>query len=355
MSRRRIPLIAGGVAVAALVAGVLLGPEAPRLSGERTGDIELADRIADLAAGGHHRQLTAAVVTPDGTRFAGLGADRTTSVEIGSITKTLTTLLLAQAAEDGVVSLDDRAADHLDLGDQDFTLEELASHRSGLPRLEPGLPATIRMMVAQVLAKDPYTNDVDELVAAARDAGTSDEGTVDYSNFGVAVLGQAVAAARGTAYEDLLETDVFSSLGMTSSSAPITPDALPDDAPRGLAASGRAADPWTLHAEAPAGGVRSTAEDMAVYASALLENDPALGVDAAVILDPRHEDGDRRIGLAWFTEQRGDRTLTWHNGGTGGYSSMLVLDREAGVAVFISGDTTASVDELAFELLEEVA
>lgn len=355
MSRLRTPVIAGAVAVATLVAGVLLAPEAPRLSDDRTGDADIAARLSELAAGGDHRRLTAAVVTPEGTRFGGLGADQTTSVEIGSITKTLTSLLLAQAAEDGTVSLDDRAAEHLDLGDRSYTLEELATHRSGLPRLEPGFGATLRSLVAQFLARDPYTNDLDELIAAARDAGTSDEGAVAYSNFGTAILGQAIAAARGRDYEDLLDQDVFGPLGMTSSTAPIVPEVLPPDAPRGLTASGRAADPWTLHAEAPAGGVRSTAEDMARYASALLEDDPALGVDAATVLDPRHDDGDRSIGLAWFTEQRDGRTLTWHNGGTGGYSTMLVLDRDASVAVFVAGDTTASVDELAFDLLEEVS
>lgn len=353
MSRVPIALVAGGVAALTLVAGVALGPRAPRLSDDRTGDTELAERLEELAEGGVHHILTAAVVTPEGTRFAGLGADETTTVEIGSITKTLTSLLLAQAAEDGAVDLDAPAAGYLDLGDQPFTLAELASHRSGLPRLEPGLEATVRSATSGLLGRDPYTNDVDDLVAAARDADVSGEGTVAYSNFGVAVLGQAVAAARGSSYADLLERDVFDRLGMTASDAPVTKEGLPPDAPRGLAGSSRPADPWTMNAEAPAGGVRSTAADMARYAEALLTADPALGVDPATMLDPRFDDGDRRIGLAWFTETVGDRTVTWHNGGTGGYSSMLALDREAGTAVFVSGDTTASVDEIALQLLEE--
>lgn len=353
MSRVPVALVAGGVAALTLVAGVTLGPRAPRLSDDRTGDSALAARIEQLAEGGVHHTLTAAVVTREGTVFAGLGADETTTVEIGSITKTLTSLLLAQAVEDGTVDLDDQAGRYLDLGSQSFTLGELASHRSGLPRLEPGLAAAVRSASFSLLGRDPYTNDVDDLVAAARDADVSGEGTVAYSNFGVAVLGQAVAAARESSYADLLERDVFEPLGMTASDAPVTKEALAADAPRGLAGSGRPAEPWTMNAEAPAGGVRSTAADMARYAKALLTADPALGVDPATTLDPRFDDGDRRIGLAWFTETLGDRAITWHNGGTGGYSSMLALDREAGSAVFVSGDTTSSVDEIALKLLEE--
>lgn len=353
-TRRRGLAAAAVVGVLAVGAGVLGAPRLPTPATERTGDLAVAARLAELAAGHAHHELSAAVVTPDGTTFAGLGADEHTSVEIGSITKTVTSLLLAQSIAAGTVRADDRAAAHLDLDEQPFTLEELAGHRSGLPRLAPGPGAMLAALRDQVLLRDPYTRTVPELEAAARGAGLSGRGEFRYSNLGAAVLGQAVAAAEGTSYRDLVHGRVLEPLGMADSYVPLTRDGLRPDAPLGRTTSGRVAAAWTLHAEAPAGGVRSTAADMARYARALLTDDPALGVPAATVLEPRWDAGqDRRIGLAWISETVDDRTVTWHNGGTGGFRSMLVLDRDAGTAVFVAGNTTEDVDGIARTLLAE--
>src|SRR5688500_18273317 len=68
-----------------------------------------------------------------------------TIFEIGSITKTFTTTLLADMARDGLVALDDPVQRHLPAGvrmpvrGRPITLEDLATHRSGLPRLPKGL------------------------------------------------------------------------------------------------------------------------------------------------------------------------------------------------------------------------
>jgi hypothetical protein len=44
------------------------------------------------------------------------------------------------------------------------------------------------------------------------------------------------------------------------------------------------------------------------------------------------------------------RTLTWHNGGTGGYRSMLALDRESGQAVLVLNSSTRWVDDPGLQL-----
>src|SRR6187402_3567397 len=63
--------------------------------------------------------------------------------EIGSITKVFTSTLLADLVRRGVVGLDDPVAAHLPVAppvvDRAITLEDLATHRSGLPRLPKGL------------------------------------------------------------------------------------------------------------------------------------------------------------------------------------------------------------------------
>lgn len=61
--------------------------------------------------------------------------------EIGSLTKTMTATLLACLVGDGTVALGDPIGRWLDAGpNAGITLEELATHTSGLPRLAPNQP-----------------------------------------------------------------------------------------------------------------------------------------------------------------------------------------------------------------------
>src|SRR6516162_4758557 len=73
---------------------------------------------------------------PAFSRSAGLPEDA--RFEIGSITKTMTATLLASLVGDSVVALDDEIGRWLDAGpNAAITLEQLATHTSGLPRLAP--------------------------------------------------------------------------------------------------------------------------------------------------------------------------------------------------------------------------
>lgn len=355
----RIRLIAAGAALAVLAGGVLAAPRPPTLSTTATGDPALAQSLADYAGlqPGARDTLASAVIEPDGVTFAGLGADETTQFEIGSITKTFTALLLAQAVERGEVALTDPVGDYLDLGDSaaaGATLADLSSHRSGLPRIAVTVPALATSIWNTYRGSDPYPYDLADLEEHARAATLTDPGTVAYSNLGVALLGQALAAAAGTDYPALLETRVLGPLGMTDTSIAVTTDALPTGSRTGYTVAGRPAAAWTMDAYAPAGAIRSTIADMALYARALLTADPALGVDPAAMLDPQGPAGaGPLIGLAWFTQAPEDGTATWHNGGTGGFASMLALDRTANRAVIVLGSTATGVDAIAMEILEE--
>jgi len=354
--RRRTAVTAAAAGAAVLGLGALGRPRPPRAGASRTGDPELADRLAAICAGTTVGNVTATVVGPDDTRFAGHGADRHTEVEIGSVTKTTTAFLLARLDALGVVSLDDRVADHLDVGAGEYSLLELASHRSGLPRLDPRPAAVGRMVLSNFLRSDPYQADGPaDVVAAARSAGATDRGEVSYSNLGVALLGQALATAADTRWEELLRTHLLEPLGMGSTTTPLSPAGLAPGAPRGRTAAGRPADPWTMAGWAPAGGVRSTASDMSRYLRALLD-DALPGVAADDLLEPRFDAGDgSRIGLAWFTDRFRGRTVTWHNGGTGGYATMLAMDRHSRTGVFVASDVAATVDQVGIRLLAEVA
>ena len=65
--------------------------------------------------------------------------------------------------------------------------------------------------------------------------------------------------------------------------------------------------------------------------------------------DPRTTAGEgQSIGYAWITSA----DTTWHNGGTGGFSSWVGFYRDSGRAVVVLNNTAASVDEVGIALME---
>lgn len=361
---RRAVIGAALVAAVVIAAGVIAIPRPPALSTEITGDAALAERVTELLDGqsGARDHLVVAVIeqgdgeAADSVTTAGFGADADTEFEIGSVSKTITAALFAQAIVLGEVGATDTVGDHLPMGDSpaaDVTLEELVSHRSGLPSIDMRPGQLVGSLWAQLRGVDPYAAEPGAVVEAARAATLSDRGQVAYSNMGMALLGQVLASAASMPYEQLVAERVAGPFDLPATSVPTTADALADGAPTGYGPGGRPQGAWTLGSYAPAGGVRSTLTDMTTYAQVLLDGDTS----AVEALEPRFDAGDgQRIGWAWFTTpvstgDGGEVDVTWHNGMTGGFASMVALDRDGGRAVVVLSDTAVSVDDLAFDLL----
>lgn len=367
-SRRLTPrVVAGGLAAAVvLVCGLGMMPW-PRLSADITGDAVLAERIQPLLKNPAN-QVAVAYIDGGSVRYAGFGADEHTEFEIGSVSKTFTASLLADAVARGEVTLETTVADilgdelkdpHAEIGT--VTLAELASHRSGLPRLALGSGAWKPLLAGQFLHRDPYTASPAEVLEQAQDTALHDRGTIAYSNLGYAFLGQLLAQATGQSWERLLEDRLITPLQLSATHAPVTAANLPDGAPTGRSASGLREGAWTANGTAPAGGIRSTAADLAAYAQAQLDGT----APGTASLDPQWKDDDSTsYGLAWVTSSGsgedagvsgGDSSagpdITWHNGQTGGFWSMVALDRAGGRAVVLLSNVSSGQEDAALELL----
>lgn len=348
---RPLAIVLAAVSAAAVIGAGLLAVPAPRGLGEAQGDAALAAALAP-ALDGHH--IVAAVLL-DGTetRFAGFGTDGSREFEIGSVTKTVTAALLTDAVERGEVTLDTTVADVL--GERaagsaiaDVTLLELASHTSGLPRLDAA--ATASAFVPAMLRHDPYATTPEGLVEAALTADLTERGTVAYSNLGSALLGQLLALRAGVSYEELAAERFVVPLGLGATRVPTTPEELGPDAPTGATEAGQSAGAWTMGGYAPAGAARSTADDVAlVVRAAMSQQLPGqLPFEAVAPVAEGTE-----IGVAWFRTALDDgRSIVWHNGMTGGFASFVgyVEGEERGIVILT--DTAKSVDEIAISILE---
>ncbi|WP_181407624.1 serine hydrolase domain-containing protein [Nocardioides sambongensis] len=292
-----------------------------------------------------------ASIDRDGTDVASRLLPADGDVEIGSISKGVTAVLYRDAVNRGEVRPGDLLRDHLPLSDcaaGAVTLESLAGHRSGLPRLPvmPGmLGRTWRMWRHQ---ENPYGDTLDELLEQTRETSVGRPKPA-YSNLGFELLGHAVAAAVAMPYAELVRERLAAPLGLDSWYVPATPADLSDSAVAGATRSGRPAQAWTGEGLGPAGGIRSTLTDLASFAAALLEG-RAPGIEA---LEPRAPfvGSGVRIGDGWITSSVRGREITWHNGGTGGWRSFVGLDRSAHRAAVVVRASTRSVDPVGMELL----
>ena len=110
---------------------------------------------------------------------------------------------------------------------------------------------------------------------------------------------------------------------------------------------------------APAGAFRSTAEDMLKFLQAnLLETDSQIATILARSQERYFENSDTLgIGLAWhILNLQNEQVVHWHNGGTGGYTSFIGLDKEKQTGVVIlSNYGDSSVDEMAFRILMQLS
>jgi len=332
----------------------------------------LADRIGAVLAESSERRVGLVV----GVRLRGeagmwhrgrLPDGAGTIFEIGSVTKTFTATLLADMAREGIVALDDPVqrylpdAVRLPVRGRAITLEDLATHRSGLPRLPKGLrwPALTRDR------RDPYARLDDARLMAAvsatrprRDPG----GKVAYSNYGMGLLGYVLALRAGTTYEQLVRARICEPLGLVDTWID------PPESARWRIATGHTrrrveTPPWHLGALAGAGGLRSTAADLLAFSRlhSPMSESPLTGA-AADTARPRARLGRAQIGLGWMIVPAGGRRpkararyrLLLHDGGTGGFRSFVGVIPDLDAAVAVCANQAQDVGRLGLRVLDAI-
>jgi CubicO group peptidase (beta-lactamase class C family) len=304
--------------------------------------------------GPQHATYVVALAAPAGEEVDAVGAGEAgvhADVELGSVSKGVTGMLWRDAIARGEVAEDAVLGDHLDLPAAlgGIRLSALATHTSGLPRLAGGADVLTRTWQLWRSGRNPYREDLPGLLSRLEGV-TPGRTNPSYSNLGFQLLGHAVAAAAATPYADLVSTRIAGPLGLVDTYVPTGADELRPGAVAPRNRRGRVVEPWANVAIAPAGGVRSSAADLAVLLRAMLDRT----VPGAEALEPVAPfAGKMRIGAGWLTGPLLRRTVTWHNGGTGGFRSFVGIDRDHGVGVALVSASTRSVDGAAARLLAE--
>ena len=275
---------------------------------------------------------------------------------IGSITKTMTAVLVLQLRDEGRLALDDPLERHLpEAPVGGVTLRQLLGHASGMQREPEGdwwersagrdLASLLAELGPAKLAHPPHR-------------------TYHYSNLAYALLGGVVERAAGQPWWDMLRDRLLDPLGMRRTS-------YQAEEPF---ARGYVVHPWdqTLREEprtdtgamAPAGQVWCSTEDLAKWAAFLADPAPELLAPQTltemcapvVISDLDSWTSGHGLGVELY--RSGDRVYLGHGGSMPGYVATLAVYRPArtGVVAFANsyGLRSGSIPDLGLRLLDTV-
>ncbi|HYW36032.1 MAG TPA: serine hydrolase [Balneolaceae bacterium] len=277
-----------------------------------------------------------------------------TIYEIGSVTKTFTALIFARMVQQHKIALDDSIGQFLpdsvhtpSYHGQKITLESLATHTSGLPRMPANFsPKSQLNPYVDYTARDLYQ--FLDHYKLKRAPGAS----YQYSNVGMGLLGDILMRVSGLSYRHLLKKYITSPLEMTNTYIHIPKSKYSQFAHPYF--YGNPIRHWTWNILTGAGSIRSTTADMVRYMKAQMGFAPTQLYTAIKYTHlMRFSIGSNSdIGLAWLESTKKD-TILWHNGGTGGFRSFIGYNKQTDTGVVILSSGRDNIDDIGFHLLDQ--
>jgi len=281
-------------------------------------------------------------------REAALPVTARTTFAIGSISKTFTALAAEISADEGKLSLDDpprRFLPYFQLRDPELdaqvTLRDLLGHRTGLAPVDDFYGWFERYGGGEALIR---------VAMQAESAGPFRE-SFHYNNALVLAAGEAVAAAQGVAWRELIESRILVPLGMHATGLSCADlERAPELAVGYEGESPRRPLPRTslayLDAIPPAGGISSNAEDMALLLRMLVGGGVSDGrrlVSERGLQEMQTKSVDtpaKACGLGLFIEPWHGHRRYFHQGGVPGFGSCLEFlpDQHLGFVVLTNVD-----------------
>lgn len=258
-----------------------------------------------------------APVTAD-TRFA-----------IGSVSKSFTAFAAVMSADEGLLSLDEspkRLLPYFKLSDAEadakVTIRDLLAHTTGLMRGD-------LVWIGGVLDREEVIR-----VAGVAKPTAKPRQAFQYQNAMYVAAGEAIANAHGTSWENVVAKRLLQPLGMSATSPSMETMRAVENRATGYDRHGeqlRAAMPVRRHNIAAAGGITSTAADMAQWVRLLLNRGAIkagrLVSDAGFgeMTKPVIAAGADAYALGLFAGKRSGRMAVFHGGNIDGFEAHLFM------------------------------
>jgi CubicO group peptidase (beta-lactamase class C family) len=275
--------------------------------------------------------------------------------EIASITKILTSNLIAQAAIDNKINLDEYIDNYLpneyvlhkNLKNK-IKISDLASHQSGLPDLDFGklIELNPQQPVSSVTKKTLISiiNNCSEL---------NDYGKYRYSTIGYTLLGQILEKVYSKSYDKIIRNQILKPLQMTST---LTKDFNVKNITSGYNPTGGIQEFFKWNITASAGLVKSNASDMIKYLKAILTKENPISKAAILTEKIFYKDEKREMGLAININTDDKNTFYLKSGDSMGQSSIICYNRieNWGIIILLNQRNSKMRQDLLNEIYETI-
>lgn len=264
-----------------------------------------------------------------------------TPFQLGSVSKTFAALVIVQLSAEGKIDLDVPVMTYLPdfraRGSewQDITLRHILSHRSGLSTFHGNLKQNDIYRGADAL--DVAVRDLRKAKLNAKPGER-----LEYSNANYMLAAAVIESVTGQSYETALDERIFTPLGMTNSYVQMP---LRDTAKEATGYRQWFGMPIAYlfipgRSMMAAGGVTSSASDLAIYINAVASKDPRIMPEAEFSDQLIASQGDSKerfgYGLGWMLWDEDGRNVVYHAGLNAGFSAQagfLSSDKRGGVVL----------------------
>lgn len=256
--------------------------------------------------------------------------------EIASITKILTSNLIAQAVLENKIKTDDFIDNyipkeyvlHQNLKNK-IRISDLASHQSGLPDLDFG-------KLIEQDPKQPLSSVSQETMSALINncKALIDYGKYRYSTVGYTLLGQIVEKLYHKSYDQIITVKMIEALNMKNT---FTKDFDVKNSTTGHNSEGGIQEFLKWNITAPAGLVKSNVSDMVLFLKAVLNTTTTVGKAAVLTEKIYYKDEKREMGLGLGISTDDKNTIYLKSGDSMGQSSIICYNRERnwGIIIFL--------------------
>lgn len=260
--------------------------------------------------------------------------DKNSLFEIASITKILTSNLIAQAVVENKIKLNDFIDNYLPKQynlhqniRNKIKISDLASHQSGLPDVDFG-------KLIELNPQQPVSGVTEQTLAEIINNCTelADYGKYRYSTISYTLLGQILENIYGKSYDQIITNKIIKPLKMKGT---LTTEFNVKNKTVAHNPEGGIQEFFNWNVTAPAGLVKSTTSDMVAYLKAVLDNGTAVGKAATLTENIFYKDEKREMGLGISVITDEKNTIYSKSGDSMGQSSILCYNRAEGWGIII--------------------
>ncbi|MDQ6471931.1 serine hydrolase domain-containing protein [Flavobacterium sp. LHD-80] len=254
--------------------------------------------------------------------------------EIASITKILTSNLIAQAIIENKIKADDYIDNYLPAVyilqknlQNKIKISDLASHQSGLPDIDFG-------KLIELNPQQPVSNVTEKTLADIINncIELKDYGKYRYSTIGYTLLGQILEKVYNKSYDQIITEKIIVPLKMKNT---LTKDFNVSNITTAHNPDGGIQEFFKWNVTASAGLIKSNAADMVTYLKAVLNSKTSVGKAAIITEKIFYKDQKREMGLGTNIVTDEKNTIYMKSGDSMGQSSIICYNRAKNWGIII--------------------